>query len=49
MDINVLGVLAIGVIYLFWRLYHQRLLRNKEEMLRARVAWMLWVAANHIE
>lgn len=48
MDINLLAVLAICTIYGSWRLIVFRQERNRREAIRARVAWMLWLAANQM-
>ena len=36
--------LAVSMIYVVWQNYHA-LVRHRERVLRARVAWMLWQAA----
>jgi hypothetical protein len=43
-----LAALAIAVIYYAWRDYYLRPRQEKERILRERVAYMLWVAANHV-
>jgi uncharacterized membrane protein len=48
MDINLVSVLAICAIYGIYRLIEYRRLKNKEETVRARVAWMLWAAAQQV-
>lgn len=48
MDINLVAVLAICTIYGVWRLVEYRRARHRREAIRARVAWMLWLAANQI-
>jgi hypothetical protein len=37
--------LAVSMIYLVWQNYHA-ILQRRERVLRSRVAWMLWQAAN---
>ena len=45
MDINLFAILAICSIYGLWRAVEFRRLKNRQEAVRARVAWMLWAAA----
>ena len=40
-----LPALAVSTIYLSWNVCHQERLR-REQLLRERVAYMLWVAAH---
>jgi len=49
MDTNLFAILVICGIYGTWRLIEYRRNRNRKEMVRARVAWMLWLAANHVQ
>lgn len=49
MDTNLFAILAICGIYACWRIVEYRRSRNRQEAVRARVAWMLWLAANHVQ
>lgn len=49
MDTNLIAILAICAIYGLWRAIEFRRNRNRREAIRARVAWMLWLAANHVQ
>lgn len=40
-----LASLMVASLYYFWRAYHEALL-HRERILRQRVAYMLWTAAN---
>jgi hypothetical protein len=48
MDINIIGSLAICGIFGVWRLYDYRRQQAKKEMIRERVAWMLWLASDRV-
>lgn len=48
MDINLFAVLAICSIYGIWRFIEYRRAKNRKEAVRARVAWMLWAAAQEV-
>jgi hypothetical protein len=37
--------LAVSMIYVVWQNYHV-LMQRRERVLRSRVTWMLWRAAN---
>jgi len=41
-----LPTIAVSTIYLTWKAGHRERMR-REKLLRERVAYMLWVAANH--
>jgi hypothetical protein len=41
-----MAAFAVVFLYCFWRTHHQMLQRKQ---LRARVAYMLWVMAQHVE
>lgn len=49
MDTNLFAILVICGIYGSWRFIEYRRARSRKETMRARVAWMLWLAANHIK
>jgi hypothetical protein len=49
MDINLFAVLSICGLFGVWRLYAHFRLRSKQEVLRERVTWMLWLAANQAQ
>jgi hypothetical protein len=49
MDISVFAVFVICGIYGFWRWYDQRRHRSQHDVLRSRVAWMLWSAAQRVQ
>ena len=40
-----IAILAVTIIYLFWRVYLQATHR-RERLLRERIAYLLWVAAD---
>lgn len=42
-----LSALTVATIYYCWRAYHQSRLQ-REQVLRRRVAYMLWVMANSV-
>jgi hypothetical protein len=48
MDINILAVFAICGLYGVLRIHQFRMTRQKTDLLRARVAWMLWSAADQV-
>jgi hypothetical protein len=41
-----LAAVAVGLLYCFWRT-HRRQLGRKHQQIRERVAYMLWVMADH--
>jgi len=43
-----IAALAVASIYYVWKSYFQHMLR-REQMLRERVAYMLWVMAHQME
>jgi hypothetical protein len=46
--ISALPTLLVTAIYYFWHVYHKEMLQ-RASVLRARVTYMLWVAAQQIE
>jgi hypothetical protein len=46
--IHVFPALAIGMVYCLWNV-HRLTLNRREQCLRERVTYMLWVAANQID
>jgi len=43
------SALAVASIFYTWRLYYAERLQKHQEMLRERVAYMLWVMANSVK
>lgn len=48
MDLNVFAVFFICGLYGFWRYYDLQRNRSRLDVIRSRVAWMLWTAANQV-
>lgn len=42
------AALAVAVIFYIWRAYHQ-VARQRHQLLRERVAYMLWVMADRLD
>lgn len=49
MDINIFAILAICCLFGLWRLYDYHRQRCQKDVLRERVAWMLWLAADRVQ
>jgi len=49
MDINLFAILAICGLFCVWRIHAYIRQRSKQELLRERVAWMLWLAADRVQ
>lgn len=49
MDINLFAILAICGLFCVWRIHAYVRQRTKQELLRERVAWMLWLAADRVQ
>ncbi|MFO0929814.1 MAG: hypothetical protein U0736_22780 [Gemmataceae bacterium] len=43
--LSTLAAWAVAMIYLIWRMYRESL-QHRDKVMRRRVAYMLWVAAN---
>ena len=48
MDPMTVNVLCVSGIYCIWRLYQAIQLQQKRALLRERVAYMLWMAAQQV-
>ena len=46
MDINLFALLSICSLFGLWRIYDYHRRRSQDEVIRERVAWMLWLAAD---
>ena len=48
MDLSITAVFFICGIYGFWRYYDYHRNRSQLDLLRSRIAWMLWMAADQV-